>query len=103
LEHDVNTTTTTFEANMPVPELSKGIREHQAFVRLLPHLLATHAGKYVAIHDGQVIDTDADEIVLILRVHARLGYVPIHVGLVTAEQLPVRVPHYREHRAPEVS
>jgi hypothetical protein len=35
---------------------------------------------------------------LIQQVHARYGYVPIHVELV-AEQPPVaRIPHYREVR-----
>jgi hypothetical protein len=31
------------------------------------------------------------------RVHARIGYVPIHVGLVTGQLPIVRVTHYREH------
>ncbi len=76
-------------------EPNKGEREYQAFLRLLPHLLSTHQGKYVAIHDGQVVDSDSDDIVLVQRVHARVGYVPIHVGLVTDRPLVVRVPHYR--------
>jgi hypothetical protein len=96
-------TPSTFEVTVPTPEISKGEREFQAFRRLLPQLLATHAGKYVAIHEGQVIDTDTDDIALIRRVHARIGYVPIHVALVTAKQTPVHVPHYREKRGPEGS
>jgi hypothetical protein len=78
--------------------LGKGEREHQAFLRLLPQLLGTHQGKYVAVHEGQVIDSDADDIALVLRVHARIGYVPIRVGRVTEQPLVVRVPHYREYR-----
>jgi hypothetical protein len=31
-------------------------------------------------------------------VHARLGYVPIHVGLVTDQPQVVRVPHYRQYQ-----
>jgi hypothetical protein len=62
---------------------------------LLPGLLASHRGKYVAIHEGQVVDSDAKDIALIQRVHARLGYVPIYVGLVSEERQIVRVPHYR--------
>jgi hypothetical protein len=92
-----DTVTQTFEARLP-PELSKGEREHQAFLRLLPQLLLTHQGKFVAVHEGQVIDSDSDDIALVQRVHARVGYVPIHVGLVTEEPLVVRVPHYREYR-----
>jgi hydrogenase maturation factor len=91
-------TRTPFEARLAPPELSKGEREYQAFLRLLPQLLGTHQGKYVAVHEGQVIDSDTDDIALIQRVHARIGYVPIHVGLVTEQPLVVRVPHYREYR-----
>jgi hypothetical protein len=58
-------------------------------------LLLTHQGKFVAVHEGQVIDSDSDDIALVQRVHARVGYVPIHVGLVTEEPLVVRVPHSR--------
>jgi hypothetical protein len=78
------------------PELSKGEREYQTFLRLLPQLLGTHRGQYVAIHDGQMVDSDADDLALIQRVHARVGYVPIHVGLVTDQPRVVRVPHDRE-------
>jgi hypothetical protein len=88
----------TFDLKVPTPELTKGEREYHAFLRLLPQLLSSHRGQYVAIHDGQVVDCDTDDIVLIQRVHARVGYVPIHVGLV-ADSLPVcRIPHYREYR-----
>ena len=86
----------TFEVTIPVPQLSKGEREYQAFLRMLPDLLRTHSGQYVAIHDGQVVDAAADDIVLVQRVHARVGYVPIHVGLVT-DQPAVR---YAEHVKP---
>ena len=88
----------TFDVKVPPPELTKGQREYQAFLRLLPQLLATHRGQYVAIHDGQVVDQDADDIALIQRVLARIGYVPIHVGLVTDSLPVVRLPHYREYR-----
>jgi hypothetical protein len=90
-----------FDVTIPAPEASKGEREYQAFLRLLPELLPTHRGRYVAVHNGQVVDADADDIALIRRVHSRIGYVPIHVGIVT-EQLPVeRIPHYREYRHTE--
>jgi hypothetical protein len=87
-----------FDVQVPAPQLSKGEREYHAFLRLLPKLLATHSGQCVAVREGQVIDSDADDIALIQRVHARIGYVPIHVGLVIEPQPIVRIPHYREHR-----
>lgn len=96
----MTTTTNALEVNVVPPELSKGEREHRAFLRQLPQLLATHAGKYVAIHNGSVVDADTDEIALILRVHKHIGYVPIHVALVSEERSPIRIPHYHEQRAP---
>lgn len=87
-----------FAVELPTPELPKGEREYRAFLRLLPELLATHRSKYVAVHNGQVVDCDTDDVALILRVQAKVGYVPIHVGLVTDSQPLVRIPHYHECR-----
>ena len=47
-------------------------REVAAFERLLPALLESQEGNYVAVLDGQVIDADADEFALarrMLRTH----------------------------------
>jgi hypothetical protein len=90
-----------FEVIIPPSNLNKGEREYKAFLRLLPGLLTTHRGQYVAVHDGQVVDTDEDDITLVQRVHAKVGYVPIHVGLVTDEPPVVRLPHYREYKPNE--
>jgi hypothetical protein len=68
---------------------TKWEREYQAFQRLLPQLIATHRGQYVAIHDGQVVDSGRDKLALALRVLAKVGNVAIHVGLVSDEQEPV--------------
>jgi hypothetical protein len=65
---------------------------------LLPELLPAYRGRYVAVHDGRVVDADEDDIALVRRVHARVGYVPIHVGLVTDQPQVARVPHYRGYR-----
>ena len=91
-------THSTLEVTVPAPILSKSESEYRAFMRLLPELLKTHRGLHVAIHDGQVVDCDADDIALIKRVHAKVGYVPIHVGLVVESQPVSRIPHYREVR-----
>ena len=87
-----------FEIRIPSPEIPKGEREYRAFLRLLPGLLATHEGRFVAIHEGAVVDDDASDLELVKRVHARVGYVPIHVGLVTEERQLARMPRYREVR-----
>jgi hypothetical protein len=92
-----------FAVALPVPELPKGEREYRAFLRLLPQLLATHRGKFVAIHNGEVVDSDTDDTALILRVQKEVGYVPIHVGMVTEAQPLVRIPHYHERRPQEDS
>jgi hypothetical protein len=58
-------------------------REHQAFVRLLPSLLAVHRHKFVAIHDGQVVVAGDDHVAVAQAAYAKHGYVPIYVGLVS--------------------
>jgi hypothetical protein len=83
---------------LPAPEPTKGEREYRAFLRLLPQLMQKHRGQHVAIHDEQVVDSDVDDVALILRVQAKFGYVPIHVGLVTDPLPVVRAPHYHEQR-----
>jgi hypothetical protein len=87
-----------FSVELPAQELPKGEREYRAFHRLLPKLLPTHRGKFVAIHDEEVVDSDMDDVALILRVQGKVGYVPIHVGLVTDTPPLVRIPHYHERR-----
>lgn len=76
--------------NLPAPVIqvtpsphSKWASEYEAFQRLLPQLLVTHRDRYVAIHEGQVVDSGDDKLELALRVLAKIGNVPIHVGLVT--------------------
>ena len=74
-------------------------RERQAFLNLESALLQTHRGKFVAIHDGQVVDCDGDEVQLGLRVYGKYGYRPIYFGLVSETPLPLaRVPSPRLRR-----
>jgi hypothetical protein len=81
-----------------LPPMGKYERERRAFQRLLPDLLKTHRGKYVAVHDEKVVDSDEDEVALATRVWQRHGYVPIHVQRVTEQPELVRIPHVRELR-----
>src|SRR5262249_3556079 len=74
---------------LPALPQTKWEREHQAFLQLLPQLLATHRGRYVAIHDGQVVGSGDDKLALALEVLGKIGNVPIHVGLVTEEPEPI--------------
>ena len=72
----------------PLPR-SKWEEEYLAFRRLLPGLLATQRRRYVAIHEGQVVDSGPDKLPLALRVLGKLGNVPIHVGYVSDTPEPV--------------
>lgn len=81
---------------LPAPELksvadgmSKWDQERSAYWRLLPSLVSRYRGQYVAIHEGQLVDSGANQVELALRVYGRFGYVPIYVGLVSDE--PVRM------------
>ena len=58
--------------------------------------------KYVAIHQGKVVDSGVDEITLGLRIYAKFGSVPIYVGHVSNEpQRVARIPSPRLQPANE--
>jgi len=58
--------------------------EREAFQRLLPKLLKTHHGQFVAIHHGRVVDADVDEKALARRVIAQ-RYDPVYIQEVREE------------------
>ena len=53
---------------LPTPPRSKWTRQYLAFRQLLPQLLSTHRGLYVAVHDGKVVDSGDDKLSLAMRV-----------------------------------
>ena len=79
----------------PPSKNEKWEREYAAFLEMLPDLLQTHRGKYVAVHEGRVVDSDDDKIGLALRVYEKYGYIPIYVGLVTVTPTVYRMPSTR--------
>jgi hypothetical protein len=80
------TQTVTFAPpEIPIRPLTKWEREHGAFRRLLPELLLSERGKYVAIHEEQLVDSDSGEKALFVRVIGRIGNVDFHLGLVSEE------------------
>jgi hypothetical protein len=88
---------------LPAPSLDrspadgKWQREYQAFLRLKGPLLATHAGQYVVVHDGAVVDSGPDDVALAMRFFAQHGNVSVHIGLVAAgPEAAARIPHYRQ-------
>lgn len=87
---------------LPAPPRDKWDREYQAFLDMKSRLLQTHDGLYVAVHDGNVVETGPDKLAVLQRAYERHGYVPIFVGLVTDKPIPVlRVPSPREISARE--
>jgi hypothetical protein len=78
------------------PSQSKWEHERSAFLHLLPELLKTCPGQFVAIHERQVIDRDENLVSLAARVYARYGHVPIYTDLVQERPVtPVRIPRYK--------
>ena len=71
-------------------------KERAAFHRLKPQLLQTHKGLYVAIHGGQVVDTDADNLALARRVMSNLKGKPFYLQLVSEETRTFEVPSPEE-------
>jgi len=77
----------------PFPEDPKLRREYVALLKMWPELVQTHAGKYVAIHEGAVVGSGTDKIQVATQAYARYGYVPVYVHLVTDQPLPLeRIP-----------
>ena len=72
------------EVGLPQTSNTKYECERLAFYRLLPLLLTTHRDQYVAIHNGQVVDSGMDRKVLVSRTLDRVQ-ADIYVGLVSAE------------------
>jgi hypothetical protein len=64
------------ERHRPLSALQK---EREAFHRLWDQLLKTHKGQFVAVLDGQVVDSDVDNCKLAQRVYSKFGYVPIYI------------------------
>jgi hypothetical protein len=77
------------------PPMNKYESERRAFRSLLPGLLKTHFGLYVAIHEGRVFDADPNELALVERALGKLGKVSIYVGIVAENEPVYRIPHYR--------
>jgi hypothetical protein len=62
--------------------------EKEAYARLLPALLKTHEGEYVALHNGEVIASGPTLPELHLQVYYLLGNVPVLFKRVSAEPEP---------------
>lgn len=80
--------------------MSKWDGEKRAFDRLLPGLLADgHEGKYVAIHEGDIVGIGDDKFALADDAYSRFGYQAILVREIAKQLRIVRIPSVRVRRA----
>lgn len=85
---------------LPQPPEDKWRCEQRAFRGQLTELLQKHRGKFVAIHNGEVVEVGEDKLEVAGRAYERFGYIPIYVGLVTEQPLPLnRLPSARQLQA----
>ena len=68
-------------------------QERQAFERLKPELLRTHRGQWVAILNGQVVESGGDKMEVLDRVYERFGYGPVYVQQVEEQPRIYKIPH----------
>jgi len=80
-----------FEApQLPIPQIidDPWLRDEQAFFYKLPELLKTLRGKWVAIHNGDVVEIGDSVRSVLLRVRERFPKTEVYIQLVD-EKLPV--------------
>ena len=63
-------------------------RERTAYLAQEEQLRGRYAGMFVAIHGGQVVDSDHDELALLSRISEQFGPVPVYIRQV-GTPLPV--------------
>lgn len=71
-------------------------REMEAFMALHGELLEAYAGQYVAVHQGQVVDHDSDQLALYLRIEQRFHGAPVLIKQVLKD--PQEVYTFRSPR-----
>ena len=78
-------------------EEDKWRREQRAFRRRLPDLLRTHRDRFVAVHEGRVVESGDDKLDVARRAYERFGCVPIFVSRVAEPPAaPGRIPPPRQ-------
>ncbi|MDE3091940.1 MAG: type II toxin-antitoxin system Phd/YefM family antitoxin [Chloroflexota bacterium] len=67
-------------------------RNRAAYYAIKPELLKTHRGKFVAFHNGELVDSDADEPTLVERVHAKYTYGTLFIHFVDEPERIYHIP-----------
>ncbi len=57
--------------------------ERQALEAHYTDILSLYSGRYVAVHQGRVVDSDTDARALYLRIRERYGYIPVLIRRIT--------------------
>lgn len=79
-----------------MPTAAKWRRGQQAFRRRLPELRERYRDQYVAVHEGEIVESGNHKLAVAEKAYARFGYVPIYVGLVSDQPPPLcRIPSPR--------
>ena len=63
-----------------------------AFQKMLPELLKTHREKWVAIHKGQMVDSDTKPGELMYRIELKFGDEPVYIDEVLEAPRVYRIP-----------
>ena len=71
-------------------------RDLTAFHAMLPNLLITNAGEFVAIHNGQVVASGPNEIQVRIAASERYPHTPIPVRFVSATPRPIERIRFRK-------
>jgi hypothetical protein len=85
---------------LPKTASSEFEREDAAFEQMLPELLASKSGRFVALLHGQIIDEDADEFALATRIQASYRGVFVLIRQVTRHRVTKRYFESPERAAP---
>ena len=77
-------------------EKPKWEREYDAFIAMFPDLFPEYEEQYVAVHEGRIVASGADEIEVAIAVYRQFGYQPIYIGRVSRNRSEVaRIPGAR--------
>jgi len=60
-------------------------KEVDAFAHIPKSSLETYAGRYVAVYEGTIVDSDHDEAILAERFYDNYGFVPVYIHKVGIE------------------
>jgi isopentenyl phosphate kinase len=88
--------TKAFPAVYVHPQRAKMKQEQAAFQAMKAALLQQYAGQYVAVHHGEVVDHDPDQVTLALRINEQYPDTAVLIKKVSPD--PDKILHMRSPR-----